>query len=235
MINKFIYFSALILAVLIVIIAVADRNQQQVFAWNQQSGSYDFVRIDLKGIEPTDNCSSQVYKADFSANQLSVFKNGDKIWQTDDSWFVTGYCFADSNNDGKEELNLSVWKKGSFGKSKPFWVKENDMSEKYHFFVYELEGDIVSPLWQSSALSGPNCEFTFADVNNDSQLELVAVEGEYHEAHECSGRYVAVWKWNEWGFFNLWRSKKSRIWGLKIIEKNSINYISATFYQFNNK
>ena len=119
--NKLIILAVSILAVIIAVIVVIDKKQVQIFAWSQKGNSYDLVKINLENLEPVDSCLSKNYTADFSNNHLSLYKNEKMIWQTDPEWFVTGYCFADSNNDGKEELNLSVWKQGSFGRSK-CWI-----------------------------------------------------------------------------------------------------------------
>lgn len=226
--NKLIYLAVIILAVIIAAIVWIGKNQAQVYAWNHEGSSYDQVEISFQNLEPLDLCLSKDYTADFSNNHLSLYIDGKMIWQTDPEWFVTGYCFADSNNDGKEELNLSVWKQNSFGRSKPFWINENDFTEQYHFFVFKLEDEIVGPLWQSSALSRPNCEFKFADVNQDNEIELITIEGEYEQGRQCSGKYLAVWKWNEWGFFNQWTSKQGQFNSLRILEKNSINYILSS-------
>ncbi|HBB02441.1 MAG: SH3 type 3 domain-containing protein, poly-gamma-glutamate synthesis protein (capsule biosynthesis protein) [Candidatus Peregrinibacteria bacterium GW2011_GWF2_38_29] len=164
---------------------------------------------------------------------------------------VDSEMIVDSNGDGKDELNMSVWRKGDFGSSKPFWVKENDQSIKNHFFVFGLDENFgpssvaplktsVRPLWQSSNLSRPNCEFTFADLDGDKKQELIVVEGEYGEetlvtadvsssyaALVCIGDHIAVWRWDEWGFKNLWRSEEGSFKNLKVYNEGGSEAVLA--------
>lgn len=151
----------------------------------------------------------------FENNQLSVHQNDEVIWQSNEDWRVDDFALADSTNDGVVDLNLSVWKSGSFGTSQPFWIEENDPSVKNHFFVLDLVDGKIKPIWQSSNLNVPNCELVIADIDGDAKNELTVIEGEYSSQEKCEGKYVAVWKWSEWGFFNQWRSEKSNFANLK--------------------
>lgn len=163
-----------------------------------------------------------------SQGKLKVIEDGKVIWETANNWWVDDFALNDSNNDRKIDINLSVWKAGNFEKSKPLWVKENDLSIKNHFFVFDFseEGEI-KPVWQSSNLSNPNCEFTFADVDEDDKKELVVIEGEYNEDFICEGKYTAVWEWNGWGFSNEWRSKKGNFSNLEVETINGESHILA--------
>jgi len=161
------------------------------------------------------------------AGQLTITEDGKAKWQSPAELWVDNFILADSNNDGIIDINLSVWKAGNFGSSKPVWVKENDMSIKNHFFVFDYFKDEVKPIWQSSNLEAPNCEFIIKDVNDDGKNELVVTEGDYSQKPNCSGKYVAVWTWNGWGFSNEWRSEKGNYNNLKIESKNVGEYIVA--------
>jgi len=70
----------------------------------------------------------------------------------------------------------------------------------------------IKPVWESSNLDAPNCDFKFSDADNDGKLELVVIEGSYETSGPpdflCEGKYVAIWKWNGWGFSNEWRGEK---------------------------
>ena len=147
------------------------------------------------------------------------------IWQSPSNWWIDDFVLADSNNDGIVDINLSLWKSGSFGTSKPFWVKENDMSVKNHFFVLDFSDGSIKQVWGSSNLVEPNCEFKIADVDNDGKKDLVVVEGDYSQKPECDGNYVAVWKWNDWGFSNEWRSEKGNFANLEIEKIDGKSYI----------
>ena len=159
--------------------------------------------------------------------QLKITENSKILWQSPSDWWIDDFVLADSNNDGVTDINLSVWKPGDFGPSKPFWIKENDMSIKNHFFVFDLVRGVMNPIWQSSNLAVPNCGFTFADIDGDGKDDLVTIEGDYSQKFECKGNYVAVWKWNGWGFSNEWRSEQGNFSNLEIEKKDGRNYIIA--------
>lgn len=147
--------------------------------------------------------------------RLTITNNTELIWQSPTDWWVDSFILADSNNDGIIDINLSVWKPGNFGLSKPFWVEKNDMSVKNHFFIFDLVDGLMKPIWQSSNLTAPNCEFTIIDVDNDGKNDLVVLEGNYLQKPNCKGEYVAIWKWNGWGFSNEWRSEQGHFFNLK--------------------
>jgi len=157
--------------------------------------------------------------------QLIVTEDIIMVWQSPNEWKVDQFSLADSNNDGVTDLNFSLWKAGNFGSSQPFWIENNDMSIKNHFFVLNYENDTMRHVWGSSNLALPNCEFQIADVDDDGINELIVIEGNYWNIHECKGEYVAVWKWNDWGFTNQWRSERGKYFDLEIVNFDETNYI----------
>jgi poly-gamma-glutamate synthesis protein (capsule biosynthesis protein) len=157
--------------------------------------------------------------------RLVVVKNSKIIWQSSNNWWIDDFVLADSNNDGIVDINLSLWKSGNFSTSKPFWVKENDMSIKNHFFVLDFIGGAMKQVWGSSNLGEPNCEFQITDIDNDGKNDLIVIEGDYSQKPKCNGNYLAVWKWNDWGFSNEWRSEKGDFLNLEIEKIDEKSYI----------
>ena len=214
-------------------------KESRVFCWNGKAETFEKVSSELIDGSPRfflDKFSEE-QRADLDGDaikekyglqdgKLTVTESGKVIWQSSGDWWVEDFVLADSTNDGVVDINLSVWKSGSFGKFKPFWIKQDDPSIKNHFFVFDWKGEKIKPVWQSSNLDTPNCQILVDDVNNDGQNELIVVEGDYADAPDCRGKYVAVWKWNEWGFLNEWRSKKGEFEGVEVegmCLKNTIN------------
>ncbi len=132
--------------------------------------------------------------------KLKVTENSRLIWQSQDDWWVDDFFLGDSDNDGKPELNLLVWKSGSFGPHKPFWVTKEDFSVKNHLFIYKLVEGAFKPVWQSSNLDRPNYEVFLADLDGDGKNELLVVEGDYNNP---GVRETGIWKWNGWGFSKI--------------------------------
>lgn len=141
------------------------------------------------------------------SGRLTVTQENEELWQTPTEWWVDHFELADATRDDQVEITLSVWKSGSYGASKPFWVSEDDSRIKNHLFVFGFVDQKIQPIWQSSNLHQPNCKFAFTDINEDNMNELVVIEGEYTDDFTCSGKYLAVWTWREWGFYNDWRSE----------------------------
>ncbi|OQX51096.1 hypothetical protein B5M47_01865 [candidate division CPR3 bacterium 4484_211] len=159
------------------------------------------------------------------SGKLAITENGKMIWQSPSDWWIDDFVLADSNNDGVLDINLSLWKSGSFGTSKPFWVKENDMSVKNHFFILGFVGGLIRQIWGSSNLAEPNCEFKIVDIDDDGRNELVVIEGDYSQKPKCEGNFVAIWRWNDWGFSNEWRSEKGNFSNLEIEKIDEKSYI----------
>lgn len=143
---------------------------------------------------------------------ISVQENSRLLWRSPTDWWVDDFSLADSNNDDIVNLNLSVWKAGRFGSSRPFWIKA-DQDIKNHFFIFDLVRNRLKPVWQSSSLDAPNLQFRIYDIDGDGKNELVVVEGAYdqfegvHGQPDNSRQYLTVWRWQNWGFVNLWRSQ----------------------------
>lgn len=195
--------------------------------WDKGTDVYALVSSvkDKTEIIPADNKTGDEFN--LSNGILVISRDKQTVWQTPADWWVASYVLADVNHDGKIELNLSVWKPGDFGPSKPVWIEKNDMSVKNHLFVYELGADGVHSLWQSSNLDQPTCEFVFADLDGDDKQELGVIEGEYTTTRACRGKFVAVWKWDEWGFYNQWRSNAGHFSNLSAMQSGKKIYLQA--------
>jgi len=156
--------------------------------------------------------------------QLSVWEEGGFSWKSPDDWWIDDYRVADIDRKEGKEIVFSAWKSGSFGTSKPFWVEEDDMSVKNHLFVYAVDEKKVRSVWGSSNLPRPNTAFEIEDVDMDGKNELVVIEEDYAGTGKDGG-YVAVWKWNGWGFANEWRSDWGRYSSLDVVKMGEKNVI----------
>jgi hypothetical protein len=136
-------------------------------------------------------------------NRLLVFDKKKVIWQSNPDWQVEDFLVADLNRDGQAELNLAVFKSGFYGDRKPFWIEE-DAEFSCHFFVLGVTAKEVFPIWQSSQIEKPICQFTAEDQNNDGFKELVVEEGIYTKnSFSCRETIMSAWQWNGWGFTKI--------------------------------
>lgn len=214
-------------------------KEGQVFCWNKEQKTFEKAdHIFSNDIFAAINNQFEHQQADLNKNsivedyiledgRLTIIENNKIVWQSDADWKVAEFVLADSNSDGVIDINLSVWKAGSFGDFMPLWVKENDMSVKNHFFIFDLQGGKIKAVWQSSNLSVPNCQFLIDDVNADGENELIVLEGSYADIDGCESKYLAVWKWHEWGFWNEWRSSEDEFDKLKVGDFNSEKCIAV--------
>ncbi len=132
--------------------------------------------------------------------RLTVKEGPNIAWQSPEDWWIEDFFIGDATNNGKPELNLSVWKEGSFGPYKPFWVKEEDTSVKNHLFIFQFEKNEFKPVWQSSNLDCPIRHAALIDLNGDGENELVVKEGSYTDPKKYE---ITLWKWNGWGFSKI--------------------------------
>ncbi|MTI85235.1 MAG: VCBS repeat-containing protein [Firmicutes bacterium] len=139
-------------------------------------------------------------KISLQDGEITVQIGSGFFWCSPRDWWVDYFFLGDADNDGTPELNLLVWKQGSFGPQRPFWVKGEDKEIKNHLFIFRLEKGDIKPVWQSSNLDMPNHWAALLDINDDGENELVAVEGSYTNPGK---RKVTIWKWNGWGFSRL--------------------------------
>lgn len=196
---------------------------QDIYFWNEGAFKKESRKaihknapsLKQKEADLNDNLIKESYFLE--DGRLKIKENSKTVWQSPSDWYIDDFVLADSNNDGVIDINLSLWKPGNFGSSKPFWIKENDMSVKNHFFILNFEKDEIKQVWGSSNLSAPNLEFKIIDIDGDEKNDLIVIEGSYFD----DWNYVAVWKWNGWGFSNEWRSEKGFFSNLEI-ENNHI-------------
>jgi poly-gamma-glutamate synthesis protein (capsule biosynthesis protein) len=196
-------------------------DKRHVYSWDPDGRR--FIRAERRMVSTAQNRRDTEFKvlktleADLSGDghperydlrdgRLRISESSRYIWSTPETWWVDDVALADATGDGVLDINMSVWRAGNFGTTKPFWMRENDLSIKNHFFVFGFRDGIVKAIWQSSNLDAPNREFCFDDIDGDGRQELIVIEGEYSGIRRPAGRYVAVWRWDEWGFFNEWRS-----------------------------
>lgn len=122
--------------------------------------------------------------------RVTVRRQEEILWESPKEVKVQQALWADVDNDGKEELVLLCWKKGRYGKSRPFWVERDEKKWSQHLFVYEYDQDVIRSKWMSSYLG---MDVESVAVNGEkpplSRLYLTDREGK-----------VSCWRWDFWGF-----------------------------------
>jgi len=131
--------------------------------------------------------------------KVSVFKDNNLIWESPDKYKVQDVLIADVDKGSRinmspekrvresEEIILLLWKKGRFGRHKPFWIKEDKEEAIYsqHIFLYNIVPNGVRSKWGSSYMGMIAKEISY--------------ENEILHVVEADNRSTD-WKWDYWGF-----------------------------------
>ena len=112
------------------------------------------------------------------------------IWNSPSNVKVQDILSCDIDNDQKDELILLCWKKGRYGRHRPFWIEKDENKWSQHIFVYEYDHNEIKPKWMSSYIgqdvagieeNGKTAPFT--------RIWLTDLNGQ-----------VSSWVWDSWGF-----------------------------------
>ncbi|MBC5579996.1 hypothetical protein H8S23_00575 [Anaerofilum sp. BX8] len=115
---------------------------------------------------------------------FAVLRDGETLWGTDGDWKVEDYLHGDLDGDGAEELLLLVWKRGSYGPVRPFWVESDGGGYSQHIFIYRWADGLPQPVWMSSALQPQVRQWSL----EAGRLNILTREGE-----------TTSWAWRTWG------------------------------------
>lgn len=121
---------------------------------------------------------------------VHVINENREIWKSPKEVKVQQILSADIDHDGMDELILLCWKKGIFGKYKPFWIKKDEKKWFQHIFVYEYAENEILPKWMSSYI-GQDVE----KISSGGKKKY----GEYLLLTDPMGE-ISYWKWDDWGF-----------------------------------
>ena len=131
--------------------------------------------------------------------------NGEIKWRSKAEWKVKEALAADLNRDGKKELVMVVWRPfkpwpiDSFlpdgGRIKDFHDRQN---LSCHLILVGWDGVKYREMWAGSALIKPVFDIQVADLDQDGNQELVALEGDY-DSTESNGN-LTIWDWSGFGF-----------------------------------
>ncbi|MBQ9438820.1 MAG: hypothetical protein IJU50_10875 [Lachnospiraceae bacterium] len=115
-------------------------------------------------------------------------REGMDYFHSSPDWRVQDYLCTDLDHDGREEIILLVWKRGSYGSHKPTWVEKDEVGFSQHLFIYKPLERKLKPVWMSSKLG---IEIQKME-EKDGSLLLTAPVGE-----------KSLWSWRGWGLENL--------------------------------
>ncbi len=108
------------------------------------------------------------------------------LFETPRQWKVSDLLTGDINHDGAEELLLLVWKRGSYGADRPFWVEQDEPGFSQHIFIFrQANSGKITSLWMSSRMG---LSVTDWYLDTDGRIHLTALDGS-----------ETIWAWESWG------------------------------------
>lgn len=133
---------------------------------------------------------SGTYETSLIDKTVSVWHQGTKIWDSPKNVKVQQMLYCDIDRDNADELILLCWKRGRFGKHKPFWIKKDEKNWSQHIFVYEYKEDKVWAQWMSSYIGQDVASMAaWGEDVSSRMLVLTDPKGE-----------ISYWRWGSWGF-----------------------------------
>ena len=107
------------------------------------------------------------------------------LLETPEEWSVSDVLVGDIDGDGLPEVALVVWKRGSYGNARPFWVEEDDEGYSQHIFIYRWRDGLLHPVWMSSELPVEGASVSLVDGRT---FLIVGTDGR-----------ITLWEWQGWG------------------------------------
>lgn len=121
---------------------------------------------------------------------VTVFDRGETVWQSDARIRVQDILWCDMDHDEQEELLLLCWKKGRYGRSRPFWEEEKqEKTWSQHIYIYDWTGETMYPLWMASDIGLYVAEWSF-----DTERRLVITDRQGSRS---------AWDWVSWGLSSI--------------------------------
>lgn len=173
---------------LIVTVALAALAAGAVFCYLGNRGA--FLPRWIRWQERTVSDQTGTREIRLGEKKVEVISDGNVIWTSGEGILVQDGLCRDIDNDGEEELILLCWRKGKYGRARPFWVEKNDKSWSQHLYVYSFGGGEIREKWVSSHIGTEVAEIAFNGKGGPfTGLLFTDTEGK-----------VSSWRWDSWGF-----------------------------------
>lgn len=155
----------------------------------------------------TETCEAGL-TADLTGKRLTVYSDkNEKIWESEKGHRVQDFLFADFDENGRTDLAVLLWKRGIYGKRRPFWVTDNE-EDRYsqHLFIYEMtDSGEIRQKWCTSYLG-----------EEITRMKLMEQNRSFLLTERISGA-CSLWRWESFGLKNMRNEVKLVAFGDNII------------------
>lgn len=139
----------------------------------------------------TFSAQAGAYEIQLSHKSVTVSHRDVPVWHSPKEILVQDALSVDIDNDDAEELILLCWKRGRYGRLRPFWVEKDERSWSQHIFVYEYTKEGLRPQWMSSYIG--------LDVAHIAAAQRRAAPF-YRLLLTTPDGALTSWFWDSWGF-----------------------------------
>lgn len=179
--------------------------------WGKQNGMLvpAWVQWQEKELEATQDGDGKVLNISLKHKQMSVAdESGRELFKTDKSIKVQDVLCIDIDGDGAKDIIAITWKRGKFGKHRPFWITEDEKSYSQHIFIYTIRGDgTVAQKWFASDIGMLVKRMKLLDPDGDRKILLC----------EDIGGKCSLWLWESFGLKSMDNEVKFVAFGDNII------------------
>lgn len=149
--------------------------------------------------------------------KLAVYGPSGEVTFTPDKGFkVQDVLVTDIDRDEEPEMIALLWKRGIYGKDRPFWEKSDEKTYSQHIFLFDISSDgEVAHKWGTSR-TGIEVDRMKVMERNESVLLL----------ESRSGR-ATLWNWQGWGLKNMKNEVRIVAFGDNLIHTPIYEYAAA--------
>ena len=135
-------------------------------------------------------------------------KQGNKIFSTERTVKVQDFLLTDIDGNGHKDIIALVWKRGNYGKYRPFWIDKDERNYSQHIFIYEIEDENkVRPKWFASETGHLIRRMKLEDESG----KIILVED--------VDKTNSLWRWEGFGLKNVDNSVRFIAFGDNIIHE----------------
>ncbi|MBP3279005.1 MAG: CapA family protein [Butyrivibrio sp.] len=180
--------------------------------------------------------ASDVLNVDNDADYQMPGENS-PFWSSPSEYKTQDGFLTDIDRDGATEMILLVWKRGRFGKHRPFWITSDERCYSQHIFIYDVgsgaqKGIDGNESGHDSVISGVVSQKWFAsDIGVDvKRMKLLNEGSATSEAvlltEDIDGN-CALWHWESFGLKTMDNEVAFLAFGDNLIHKSIYEYAYA--------
>ena len=180
--------------------------------------------------------ASDVLNVDNDADHQMPGENS-PFWSSPSEYKIQDGFLTDIDRDGATEMILLVWKRGRFGKHRPFWITSDERCYSQHIFIYDVgdganDGIDGSESGHDSGTFGGVSQKWFASdigafVNRMKLLNEGSATSEAVFLTEDRDGNCALWHWESFGLKTMDNEVTFLAYGDNLIHKSIYEYAYA--------